>query len=314
MSGRGRPREIPNRTIEQIHLLRKHYNYGSLRIGKTLGISRETARYYINKGKRAMWQPKVVILTYNKHHLMRKAVDSALRGSVTPEIMVIDNTGKAESLAYLQDIHYPRHSVHSVPMTENMGTTGAWNFALAHYRHEPYVILANDDVEFHHTTIEELVTAAESSDAAIVFGSRASGAPFHLCLIRMEAHAQIGPFDQTFRPIYFDDNDYHWRIRIGGFTEQEVPNATYDHIGTAHLKDIPDAEVQKHHIRFRWNEAYYRLKWGGTPGNEQYVTPFNSGIDSATWHRARAAKGWLLPDKYNISAEAFVTQERYYEV
>jgi GT2 family glycosyltransferase len=316
---RGRPPIVTAGQIASIHKLRQYHGYGSLRISKLLGMSRETVRYYINKGKKEMQRPKLVILTYNKHHLMRKAVDSVLAGSLVPEIMVIDNTGNAESLPYLQDIHYPRQQVHSMPMGENLGTSGAWNWAMEHYRYEPFVIFANDDIEVDTFAIERLVNAAQSSSSALLFGNVTSGVTFNFCLLKTAAYERIGPFDQTFRPIYFEDDDYVHRLKLVGYTVEEVSTVTYQHVGTAHLKDIPDSEVQKHHIRFRWNDAYYTKKWGRlpgatrTPGYEAYTTPFNSGVDSAQWHKQRAKDGWVLPDKYSISVDEFIRRENYHE-
>lgn len=314
---RGRPRIVSDEVVASIHRLRTYHGYGSLRISKLLHMSRETVRYYIRKGKEQMWKPKVVILTYNKHHLMRKAVESALASSLQPEIFIIDNSGSADSLPYIQDIVYPTHNVHIMPMSENLGTSAAWNWALQHYKHDPFVILMNDDVELDTYALERLVSAAQSSTHALLFGNTHSGVTFNLCLLKTNAYEAVGPFDETFRPIYFEDDDYVHRLKIAGYTIAEVPEVTYSHVGTAHLKDIPDAETQRHHIRFRWNDAYYTRKWGRltnaprTPGYEKFTTPFNTGIDSALWHKLRARKGWVLPDKYSIGVEDFIRREGY---
>lgn len=250
-----------------------------------------------------MERVKLVILTYNKHDLMRKAVDSALAGTLKPEIIIIDNTGKADSLPYVRDIVYPARQVHIVPMTENLGTSASWNWAM-NYFHDSFVIFANDDVEFHATTIEKLVNRALCSSAGLIHGSNASGVPFNLFLLKKWAFEQVGEFDQTFRPIYFEDDDFAYRMELEGIAREEVPDATFGHVGSATLNAMPPEEIERHHIRFRWNEEYYRRKWGGTPHRETYRNPFNGDIDARRWHRNRK---WVLPDKYTTSVSTFLS-------
>lgn len=299
----GRPILYEQHTIAAIYKLRDVYNYGSLKISKILGMPRETVRYYLRKRGSLMNKVRFVILTYNRHDLMRKAIDSVLTGTLVPEVIIIDNTGKAGALSYVSDILYPNRQVHLLPMIESLGTSGSWNWAMDYFD-DSFLIFANDDIEVHSNTIEELVNRALYSPAGLLYPSQKSGPPFSLFLLKHWAFLKVGVFDETFKPIYFEDNDYHYRLKLAAVEQEEV-NVEYEHVGSATLNSMPTTEIDRHHIRFRWNEEYYRQKWGGLPGHETYTNPFNGTKDSIRWHRNRI---WVMPDKYNTPVSTFIAE------
>ena len=84
---------------------------------------------------------------------------------------------------------------------------------------------------------------------------------------------KIGWFDEKFYPAYFEDNDYHYRIRMNGFKAVKTNQALYFHFGSRTIKD--DEKVkEKCNIGYAANREYYIQKWGGEPGKETFKTPF----------------------------------------
>lgn len=306
MDKKGRPATYSIQTVTTIYRLRELYGYGSMKISKLLDMPRETVRYYLRKREQTMNKVRLVILTYNKHDLARKAVDSALAGSLKPEIIIVDNSGRAESLPHFKDIIYPFGNVHLIPMVENLGTSKSWNWAM-NYFEDSFVIFANDDVEFHHDTIDKIVRRALYSPAGLLHGSQQSGVPFNLFLLKGWAYDKVGEFDETFRPIYFEDDDFAYRLKLAEIDMEEVADATFGHVGSATLKAYTSAETELHHQRFRWNQEYYTRKWGGLPHQETYTHPFNGDKDAIRWHKGRK---WTLPDKYTISVSTFLQNMR----
>jgi GT2 family glycosyltransferase len=87
----------------------------------------------------------------------------------------------------------------------------------------------------------------------------------------------VGYFDETISPFYayFEDNDFHYRMKLKGYDIKSVPGCKVKHIGSATFKKLTPVEQKLHHQKF--NEAHYRylMKWGGDPGKEQFTVPFN---------------------------------------
>lgn len=88
----------------------------------------------------------------------------------------------------------------------------------------------------------------------------------------IQLHETVGRFDEQFQPAYAEDNDMHRRIFVGGF--QAMSFSGYFHYGGGTTNE----DVERHsevRATFDRNIAYYRLKWGGNPGNERFTLPFN---------------------------------------
>lgn len=256
-----------------------------------------------------MKRVKLVILTYNKFDLMQRAVETALDSTLSPEIIVIDNSPDIGGFKYIQQLLYPARRVFILPMP-NLGTSASWNWAMNHYEDDPFVIISNDDIEFQRDTLAKLANRAVTSDAGLIFGSQNDGVPFNLFLLKQKTFRTVGPFDETFRPIYYEDDDFAYRMKLAGLRMEEVTEARYLHVhgGSATLKAYDPAETERHHHRFRWNTEYYARKWGGPPHNETFTTPFNSGEDSKNWHKRQK---WELPDKYNVSVSTYLSSKGY---
>jgi GT2 family glycosyltransferase len=82
---------------------------------------------------------------------------------------------------------------------------------------------------------------------------------------------RVGQFDENFKPAYYEDNDYHYRINLAGLKAIVVPTSMFYHYGSrtnAEAFDKPFIDSSPNHM-------YYREKWGGDPTLETYKTPFN---------------------------------------
>jgi len=79
-----------------------------------------------------------------------------------------------------------------------------------------------------------------------------------------------------------EDNDYAYRCLLAGVRTVSLP------AGLTH--DISSTIASDNHLRdqnyrtFGENSDYYRRKWGGSPLNEEYSTPFDNGGDIRDWH------------------------------
>ena len=97
---------------------------------------------------------------------------------------------------------------------------------------------------------------------------------FSAFMINKECWNKIGPFDENFKPAYFEDNDYHHRIELAGMKAICLPTAMFYHYGSRTQNEATDKPICSS-PQFEANGRYYQVKWGGVPGKEAYKIPFN---------------------------------------
>ena len=105
---------------------------------------------------------------------------------------------------------------------------------------------------------------------------------------------RVGYFDENFHPGYFEDNDYRYRLKITNTRMESLPLAN-EH-KTSSTLNSSEFFKEKNKYTFQKNFEYYVDKWGGPPGREVYVTPFNKNfpVDYWQYNPARAHRhSWI---------------------
>lgn len=207
-----------------------------------------------------------------RYDLLQKLCESAERGTRKPDsYFIVDNGGNLPGKLASGEVHLPPTAL-VASQTKPRGVAGAWNLALRENK-GAHVIISNDDVELHASTVEALVRGAEETDAEFIATAFNPGAMFCVFLIKHSLIERIGAFDERFYPAYFEDNDYHRRMKLAGVQELQVDGASYDHVGSATLKVLSAQEIQQHNKDFERNRKLYIQKWGNVPGLEAYDKP-----------------------------------------
>ena len=99
---------------------------------------------------------------------------------------------------------------------------------------------------------------------------------FSAFMINKKCWDVVGEFDENFNPAYFEDNDYHRRINLSGMKAIVFPPAVFYHYGSrTKLERLKTESEQLINHQFEKNRDYYVRKWGGLPGNETFLKPFN---------------------------------------
>ena len=85
-----------------------------------------------------------------------------------------------------------------------------------------------------------------------------------------------GWFDENFYPAYFEDNDMFYRMHMAGLRHLLDTKHGFYHKQSATCIDVVTKDD--------WDrcQQYYISKWGGPPGEETYIRPFNdinNGLD-----------------------------------
>lgn len=99
-----------------------------------------------------------------------------------------------------------------------------------------------------------------------------TGPDFSCFCVSLETIKLIGPFDEVFDPCYFEDNDYHHRIKLAGY--EALSYAPYWHYGSQTLAADPEL-ASTFHTKFERCRMMYASKWGGTPGEETFTRPYD---------------------------------------
>lgn len=210
---------------------------------------------------------------YRRYDLLQKLFESAERGTRKPDqYVVVDNGLQLPDKVESGEIVLPKNTT-VIHTGRANGVAGAWN--MVHRAYPDWVIISNDDVELDEYCVERMVEAAEdeTNDAEFFFPAYSPGAMFCVFLIKHTLLERIGYFDERFYPAYFEDNDYHRRMKLAGAKECLVPGASYGHFGSATLKSFSDLEMFRHHEEFERNKRFYIDKWGGEPGAETQTIP-----------------------------------------
>ncbi len=209
------------------------------------------------------------IPTLNRPDTLIKLIESVKSGSFQPHtIAIIDNSGGyvLQELAK-QDFSGVSSKIVVSVQDKNLGVAGSWNALLQFYKDYP-VIISNDDLEFHTDSLELMTHYYDNT--GLICGASTSGNAFSLFYLPYRVYEAVGPFDDAFYPAYFEDNDYAYRMKLMGIPILEIPEVTYNHVGSATLKAFTPSQESKHHEQFRNNRLRYINKWGGEPMYETF--------------------------------------------
>lgn len=185
-------------------------------------------------------------------------------------VVVIDNScGKNESVQQALHACKERMELEVVTPDFNLGYGASINWGFNN-RMGPWLTMSNDMV-FHPGCIERMVEHAFADPGALVIGSNQG---LIASLIRSDAVAIVGTFDENFYPAYCEDFDWWRRVTLSGVRTSKAPEALVDHIGSQTIRS--DLEVaQKNAPTHARNLAFYERKWGGWAKDACFQTPFN---------------------------------------
>lgn len=163
------------------------------------------------------------------------------------------------------------------PPFASIGYGGAINFTILQTADAPWWMWVSNDVQFLPGHLQTVIDRMAVLDPRIVTGG------FTWAAINRALVDKVGLIDEHgFFPIYYDDNDYHQRCKIAGveWVEDWATGTVHgDGEHGASLTIHSDGKSRAGNSRsFLHNTREYLAKWGGRPGEEQYTSPWNSGM------------------------------------
>jgi hypothetical protein len=259
--------------------------------------------------------PWIIVPVVNNLDLTRDAVADALaqEGMGGPcRVLLVGNGCAPEvraGLEELQEIHHPR--VLLLPHQQPLGgppfgcLNASWNYALDFCWElgADRVLVVNNDVRLHPQTYACLYAAMVAASALFVsavgvqeadwvkidpreacydpgwwmdgWDRQHKGGPDFSCfLISKECHRRFR-FDPGFT--FWGDNHTHRMLVLAGEGERIFGvNVPYLHYGSQTLRRNPEF-AEKYRAVADTHRARYIEIWGGPPGEEKYLTPYDRG-------------------------------------
>jgi GT2 family glycosyltransferase len=243
----------------------------------------------------------------------KKCIDS-IKTSYEYRILCIDNASvdetKVEAGKLVSDkfSHKRNEERWGCSQSWNYGINDAWD------RGFDYVLVLNNDVILHPDCIDRMVERFEKSNSSgnitveiynnqhplvmvtamdirgecktpeNIFEKKSkdyekldeSEHPnFSAFMINKKCWQEVGEFDEGFFPSYFEDNDFHHRIKLAGMKAVTYPPALFYHYGSSTINQS-DKEKVMGAVGFENTKKYFIEKWGGVPTEIKFDHPFNN--------------------------------------
>lgn len=217
--------------------------------------------------------------------------------------IIIDNGSRDGTREFCEEF-VKKENQEATCLFRNEGVAYAWNMIIEYalqIKIFSYILIAGNDTLLHKNCIDELVKTAEKTNAMIVTATNCSPGSknykvidrikipqpekhtpcpdFSCFLIRTKDILKLkelergkefhpGMFDTNFYPAYFEDNDYHQRLKITNLKAIKTNKAIYYHFGSQTKNQNPEIQelVSETYLE---NERYYCRKWGGNLGHEK---------------------------------------------
>lgn len=192
--------------------------------------------------------------------------------------MIIDNSG-----GRLPPELIAGENLFSLVTATNLGVSRSWNLMLRSLPEpDDLLLIVNDDNALHPGAVEAFRKLGTAHPAHHYFTTATGG--FSCFCLRKRALDEVGEFDETFYPAYFEDNDYYYRMKLKNLdfihTAFEVYEKGVAGEASHTLNSVETSPDDRETIRvgFQANERYYRAKWGGGVDHETHTIPFGQRV------------------------------------
>lgn len=251
---------------------------------------------------------QIVIPAINLWKKYTRAAIESVKTKHDYRILLVDNKSSDETSIEAGKLVSDRFS--HKRNEERWGCAQTWNWAIkdAFERGFDYVFIINNDVVLREDSIDKLIERfeSESADSNLVMATcmditaeafpdnmaslNKDGVPeaehpcFSAFMINRRCWEKVGEFDEAFKPAYFEDNDYHRRIKLAGMKAVVYPPSMFYHYGSRTQNEASeDGRPIVPGPVFENNRAYYSAKWGGIPGSETHDHPFGDPDKDYKW-------------------------------
>lgn len=170
--------------------------------------------------------PVLGFATLTRFDLAQRLLDSI--DYPVEKLVIVDNSGKREFQPRVNDFV---KETWLIQVPHGLGANGAWNLIIKSTPHAPYWVIPNDDSWFEKGALETIANEVDTEAFNFLDIN-----PIWSCVIPSEGSVKrAGLWDEAFHPIYFDDDDYEWRMREVGVKFNTIGAKVY-HDNSSTLK------------------------------------------------------------------------------
>ncbi len=192
--------------------------------------------------------PVLGFATLTKFDLAQRLIDSI--DYPVENLVIIDNSGKKQFKPVINEDLIKNLWLIQVP--HGLGANGAWNLIIKSTPHAPYWVIPNDDAYFEAGALQKIAEQVDT-DAFNFLNIN----PKWSCVVPGEgAILKGGLWDEVFHPIYFDDDEYEWRMRELGVKFNTIDaRVHHDNSSTLH-----SGFTERNNVTFVRNQSVYANK------------------------------------------------------
>jgi GT2 family glycosyltransferase len=201
------------------------------------------------------------IPTYNRLDLLHPALLFYINDFPDTKIYIVDN-GR-QNIA--SKITHPNIEV--IYEGKNLGVATSWNMLCKKiYENHEYAMILNDDIYLgrEQWQVDCLVRDYDLD----FFCTTKDWCAF---ILPKRTFELVGEFDGEFFPAYYEDNDYHYRMKLLNLELSKLPFLNPILFKSSQTID-KEPSINDNFLK---NKQRFILKWGGEPNSETYKSPFN---------------------------------------
>ena len=169
--------------------------------------------------------PVLGFATLSKFDMAQRLLDSI--DYPVQKLVIVDNSGRKSWIPEPNDYV---SELWTIRLPHGLGANGAWNMIIKSTPFSPYWVIPNDDSWFEPGALEIIANNVDPQKFNFVNVN-----PKWSCVVPGEgAILKAGLWDEVFHPIYYDDDEYEWRMNLLGVEFNHIP-ATVHHNNSSTL-------------------------------------------------------------------------------
>lgn len=196
-------------------------------------------------------QYSVIIPTFNRRHLIGKAIQSVLNQTVSDfEIIVVDD-GSTDGTAEWLSAQYPSAPIRILQNNRAKGPAGARNMGILEAKGDIIAFLDSDDEFYPHHLLECAQLLANLVDVDVVFGRA------HYFSEGKRVDYMSSNFEMKLAKAIAVSNTEHWRVFSDRFFEHLLQNGCYFNLCTVALRKVAALELMDESLRVAEDYEYW---------------------------------------------------------
>lgn len=221
----------------------------------------------------------IVMLTYNLVGYTQKTLGS-FKTELPHNFVIVDNASTDDTQKLLDDLEKFPNQIH-IRNKQRISVACAWNQGLKLCLKDPefkYAFVINNDIVFEPFCVDKLVQFVEENPEYVIVSGlntrqfkthdeiKDDACDFSAFLLTKTCIEKVGFFDENFVGAYYEDNDYHERVKKAGLKSCIVASVGFHHYGSRTLYEgLSPAEKSLRNRDFVHNRDYFEGKWGFLP-------------------------------------------------